>query len=60
MNTNTPQQSYTIKSTAELLACLIATIYRMINKGSLKTFYVGADQRITADEINKVQSGKEA
>ena len=52
-----PQQSFTIKGTAEMLACSVPTIYRLIRDKKLKTFRVGADQRISATEIIKIQTG---
>ena len=50
-----PQQSYKIKSTAELLDCSIPTVYRMIRTGKLKTHKLGADQRVPASEIIRIQ-----
>ena len=55
-----PQQSFTIKGTAEILACSVPTIYRLIRDKKLKTFRVGADQRVLAGEISRIQSGEAA
>lgn len=60
MQNNHPQQSYTIKATADLLACSVATVYRLIRKGNLHTFHVGADQRVPASEIVRMQKGEAA
>ena len=55
-----PQQSYTIGGTAEILACSVPTVYRLIRNKKLKTFRVGADQRVSATEIIKIQTGEAA
>ncbi len=55
-----PQQAFTITGTAELLACSVPTIYRLIRDKKLKTFRVGADQRVLAGEISRIQSGEAA
>jgi len=56
MNT-TPQKSYKIKEVSNILGCSVPTIYRLINNKKLKTFLVGADKRITAGEICRLQEG---
>jgi len=48
-------QSYTIPKTAAILDCSVPTVYRLINKGDIKTFDVGADKRITGAEIARYQ-----
>ena len=55
-----PQKSFTLKGTAELVACSVTTIYRLIRDKKLKTFRVGADQRVSAAEIIKIQTGEAA
>ncbi|MCU7833693.1 MAG: helix-turn-helix domain-containing protein [gamma proteobacterium symbiont of Taylorina sp.] len=54
-----PQQSFTIQNTAKILACSVPTIYRLIRDKKLKTFRVGADQRVLAGEISRIQLGEE-
>jgi len=58
MQDTQPQQSYKIRGAAELLECSVPTIYRLIRDKKLKTFRVGADQRVLASEIVRIQSGE--
>ena len=51
-------EPYTIKALAARWQVHYSTIYRLIQSGKLKTFKVGDQVRITADEVRRFENNE--
>ena len=48
---------YTPQELAERWSCNPHTVYNLINAGELKTFRVGRQIRVTAEEVRRYEGG---
>lgn len=51
-------EPYTIKALAQRWQVHYSTIYRLIQSGKLKTFKVGDQVRITAEEVRRFENNE--
>lgn len=51
---------YTVEEVAEMMKVNPRTVYRMLDKGTLRGFKFGAAWRITQDEVDAVMRGERA
>lgn len=47
------QKLYTVKEIAELLQMHEQTIYRLISKGELESINIGANKRVSQEQLDK-------
>jgi len=51
-------KAFTINDLCERWGCSRNTIYRMIERGELRTFRIGGNQRISAAEVARIENGQ--
>ena len=51
-------KAFTINDLTERWGCSRNTIYRMIERGELRTFRIGGNQRISAAEVARIENGQ--
>lgn len=51
---------YSVIDVCKIFNCTAPTVYKLLNKGILKGYKVGASRRITRESIEQLRSGQSA
>ena len=51
---------YNITDVCKIFNCTSPTVYKLLNRGELKGYKVGASRRITRESVEALRSGKSA
>jgi len=50
-------RDYNMREAATRLRVHVSTLYRMLERGELRTYHVGKNRRVTTEELDRIRNG---